>query len=91
MSRRLPHTLPDLARGREDALKWDDDMATARTSLDWARQFELSIDPDFARQKFSCRTTNTEACSMCGDLCAIKIVHDALGSVGKVIPRSSQC
>ncbi len=83
--------IADLARGREDALKWDDDMATARTSLDWARQFELSIDPDFARQKFSCRTTNTEACSMCGDLCAIKIVHDALGSVGKVIPRSSQC
>jgi phosphomethylpyrimidine synthase len=83
--------IADLARGRGDALKWDDEMATARTSLDWARQFELSIDPDFARQKFGCRTTNTEACSMCGDLCAIKIVHDALGSVNKPIPRSSQC
>jgi phosphomethylpyrimidine synthase len=83
--------IADLAQSRRDALQWDDDMATARTSLDWARQFELSIDPDFARQKFSCRTTNTEACSMCGDLCAIKIVRDALNSFGEAIPRSPQC
>jgi phosphomethylpyrimidine synthase len=81
----------DLVHGRGDALKWDDDMATARTRLDWERQFELSIDPDFARQKFSSRTTNTEACSMCGDLCAIKIVRGALDRFGKAVPRSLQC
>lgn len=83
--------IADLAQSRGDALKWDNDMAAARTSLDWARQFELSIDPDFARQKFRCRTTDTEACSMCGDLCAIKIVRDALNSFGEAIQRSSQC
>jgi len=81
----------DLARSRGDALKWDDAMATARASLDWKKQFELSIDPDFAQQKFSCRTTSTDACSMCGDLCALRIVRDALDGIDKAVPKSLRC
>jgi len=81
----------DLARSRDDALRWDDAMATARASLDWKKQFDLSIDPDFAQRKFSCRTTNTDACSMCGDLCALRIVREALNSVDKEAPKSLRC
>ncbi|MGB8311154.1 MAG: phosphomethylpyrimidine synthase ThiC [Halobacteriota archaeon] len=88
---KLAAHVADLARSRGDALKWDNAMATARASLDWKRQFELSIDPDYAQQKFSCRTTSTEACSMCGDLCAIRIVRDALNSVDKAVPKSLRC
>jgi phosphomethylpyrimidine synthase len=81
----------DLARSRSDALKWDDAMATARASLNWKKQFELSIDPDFAQQKFSCRITSTDACSMCGDLCALRIVREALNGVNKEVPKSLRC
>jgi len=53
-------------------------MAQSRANLDWEKQFQLSIDPEQARAKFSCRSRMTDACSMCGDLCAIKIAKEAL-------------
>jgi phosphomethylpyrimidine synthase len=48
--------------------------------LDWERQFQLSVDPELARAKFNCRSRMTDACSMCGDLCAIKIAKAALNN-----------
>ncbi len=68
----------DLSKGMPRAQKRDDEMALARANLDWNRQFALSIDPSLAREKFNCREKGTDACSMCGDLCAIKIVKEAL-------------
>ncbi len=68
----------DLSKGMQSARKRDDEMALARANLDWNRQFALSIDPSLAREKFNCREKSTDACSMCGDLCAIKIVKEAL-------------
>jgi phosphomethylpyrimidine synthase len=68
----------DLARGMPQAHKLDEEMATSRANLDWERQFQLSIDPDLARAKFNSRNRHTDACSMCGDLCAIKIAKAAL-------------
>jgi len=70
----------DLARGLPSAHKLDDDMASARANLDWEKQFQLSIDPEVAKAKFNCRNRNTDACSMCGDLCAIKIAKAALSN-----------
>ena len=68
----------DLAKTRERAKKRDEQMAIARKNLDWERQFELSIDPERARRIKCSRKSKSDACSMCGDLCAIKIIQDAL-------------
>ncbi|WP_297499851.1 phosphomethylpyrimidine synthase ThiC [Thermococcus sp.] len=53
-------------------------MSLARGKLDWAEQFELSQDKDRFIEIRKKRPTKTEACSMCGDLCAIKLINDML-------------
>lgn len=68
----------DLARGMQNAHELDKEMAKSRANLDWEKQFQLSVDPDLARAKFNCRSRTTDACTMCGDLCAIKIAKAAL-------------
>ena len=64
----------DLSRGigRERDTK----MARARKALDWNTMFDTCIDPVKARRYRSrgC-TEENEGCSMCGDVCAIKIVN----------------
>lgn len=63
----------DLVRGigRER----DSKMAEARKKLDWKAMFELSLDPDKAKRYRERGITKEEdGCSMCGDVCAIKIV-----------------
>lgn len=75
---RIAAHVADLARGLPRARKLDEKMAKSRANLDWETQFQLSIDPEQARAKFNCRSRMTDACSMCGDLCAIKIAKEAL-------------
>ena len=65
----------DLAKGRPEAIKWDNDMARAKKRLDWEEVFNLSIDPDKCREyRKSLMPTDgsDEACSMCGEFCAVK-------------------
>ncbi len=62
---------------RERARLKDYEMSLARKNLEWEKQFELSIDPEKAREIYSRRKSKSEACSMCGDLCAIKLVKEA--------------
>lgn len=65
----------DLARGNENAWAWDNDMAQARKDLDWEKQLALAIDPVKAREyRLKKNRTGEEACSMCGEYCAVKIV-----------------
>ena len=67
----------DLARGR--GRERDDAMAKARKELDWEAMFAQSIDPDKARTYRSRgHNEDSEGCSMCGDVCAIKIVKEYL-------------
>ncbi len=63
---------------RERARRREYEMAEARRDLDWEREFELLVDPERAREMYR-RRPSSEACSMCGDLCAIKMVRDVLG------------
>lgn len=65
---------------REHARKRDYEMSLARKNLDWEKQFELSIDPEKARAVWERRKSKSDACSMCGELCAIKIVKNAFDS-----------
>jgi phosphomethylpyrimidine synthase len=57
--------------------KRDDDleMGHARRDLDWERQFAVALNPEYARTiRDSRRPADSEACTMCGDYCALKIV-----------------
>jgi phosphomethylpyrimidine synthase len=53
-------------------------MAEARHVLDWEKQFETAIDREKPRRIRENRITGSDACSMCGELCALKIVREAL-------------
>lgn len=69
----------DLVKGIPGAAEWDLRMAQARKVLDWDAQLQLAIDPELARQKRGARNkAGEEACSMCGDYCAVKIVGQYL-------------
>jgi phosphomethylpyrimidine synthase len=70
----------DLAKEgqKERARAIDDRMAHARRNLDWDTQFDLAIDGKKAKSIRDKRNTGSGACSMCGDLCAMKIVSKAL-------------
>ncbi|ASI98419.1 phosphomethylpyrimidine synthase ThiC [Thermococcus celer] len=67
----------NLTRFEED-FKRDYLMSLARGRLNWARQFELSEDKERFLEIRKERPTKTEACSMCGDLCAIKLINEML-------------
>ncbi len=67
----------DITRGID--LDRDHAMAEARKALDWDRMFQLAIDPARAREmRDRCNPEDEEACSMCGDLCALRMVERAL-------------
>ena len=57
-------------------------MAEARHELDWDEQFRLALYGEHAR-KIHERDGETETCSMCGDLCAVKMVNELFGTAPK--------
>jgi phosphomethylpyrimidine synthase len=72
----------DIARGRKNVRKRDDELSKARFEFDWNRQFELSLDPDTARSMHD-ETLPQEVfksakfCSMCGPkFCSMRITQD---------------
>ncbi|AMM54671.1 phosphomethylpyrimidine synthase ThiC [Pyrococcus kukulkanii] len=67
----------NLTRFEEDYRK-DYLMSVARGALNWAKQYELAMDKEKFIEIRKERPTKTEACSMCGDLCAIKLINDML-------------
>ncbi|MBR2255070.1 MAG: phosphomethylpyrimidine synthase ThiC [Candidatus Methanomethylophilaceae archaeon] len=71
----------DLSRGIGKDL--DTRMALARKKLDWETMFDVCIDEEKAR-RYRCRgcTEKEDGCSMCGDVCAIKIVNTYLDKNG---------
>jgi phosphomethylpyrimidine synthase len=69
----------DIARGLKGAMDQDCRMAKARKSLDWKLQIDLAIDPERARKLRESRMPKeSEVCTMCGDLCAVKKVAKIL-------------
>src|SRR5262245_47961963 len=72
----------DIARGRKNVRKRDDELSKARFEFDWNRQFELSLDPETARSMHD-ETLPQEVfksakfCSMCGPkFCSMRITQD---------------
>lgn len=80
----------DLARGR--GFEMDDAMARARKKLDWPTMFEVCLDPEKARRYRDRGCTKLEdGCSMCGDVCAVKIVNKYLIKEGDISDRHEGC
>lgn len=60
--------------GRGRGMAADIEMATARKALDWDEQIRLSIDPERAGMlRASSAPGDSDVCTMCGSLCAIKV------------------
>ena len=78
----------DIARGRKDAMKKDNEMSDARYSFNWNRQFELALDPDRAREYHDESLPQdvfkeAEFCSMCGPkFCSYKITQNIMEKHG---------
>lgn len=62
---------------RQRARSRDNEMAKARRDLDWERQFSLAVDPERAVHIHS-RCGDAKTCSMCGELCSIKLMREVL-------------
>jgi len=72
----------DLAKGHPGAAHWDDVLSKARFEFRWQDQFDLSLDPDTARE-FHDETLPAPGakiahfCSMCGPhFCSMKITQE---------------
>ncbi len=73
----------DIVKGLPGAAEWDRQMAIARKARDWEKQLELAIDPVKAREVYEARSGEVDdVCSMCGELCAMKVVEEYLGRTG---------
>ena len=72
----------DLAKGIKSAHERDANMGKARKNLDWEKQISLAINPVKAKKlRESCPPKNQDVCSMCGELCAIKELKDAINKI----------
>ena len=63
---------------RERARAWDLRMAKSRAELDWEGQFNAAINPARARQIRHRRGVETDTCTMCSELCAIRLAKEAM-------------
>ncbi len=67
----------DIANGLDQDI--DDHISLSRQRLDWERTLEKVVDPEKAqRYREEKNPSEEEACSMCGDVCAIKMVDKYL-------------
>jgi phosphomethylpyrimidine synthase len=69
----------DIARGVPHARDRDDELSRARFAFDWDRQFELSLDPERAKEYRALtmpehQYKESRWCTMCGNkYCALRI------------------
>jgi phosphomethylpyrimidine synthase len=73
----------DIVKGVPGALERDLRMSRARKKLDWTEQRKHAIDPQKFDRVRGQRKTKSEACSMCGEYCAMRIVSEFLDPQGK--------
>jgi len=66
--------IADIAKGIPGAIERDHRMARCRKELDWEGQILASIDPARSRAWLEkSASAEDEGCTMCGDLCAVKM------------------
>lgn len=66
----------DIVKNVGSAIKLDMEMSRARSRRDWKKQIRLSLDPDkAARYRNSSIPQLSDACTMCGRYCSIKLTE----------------
>lgn len=76
MASRIAGHAGDVAKGHPAAIEWDRKMSEARVAMDFPKQFELAMDPETAERMWRERSDDfSSECSMCGKLCAARIVE----------------
>jgi phosphomethylpyrimidine synthase len=78
----------DIVKLGEQASRLDSEMAKARASLNWEKQFKLAIDPEKARRLHRGSPSKEESCSMCGKYCPIKLLAQFMK---KPEPNRTRC
>ncbi len=74
MASRIAAHAGDIVKRTGRGIEADNEMARARKALDWDAQIELSIDPERSRKlRESSAPGDSDVCTMCGSLCAIKV------------------
>ncbi|MDQ5986672.1 MAG: 5-hydroxybenzimidazole synthase [Syntrophus sp. SKADARSKE-3] len=74
MASKIAAHIADIAKGLPGAMEKDRRMARYRKEFNWEGQIEMSIDPVKSRAFLEkSETAQDEGCTMCGDLCAIKL------------------
>ena len=68
----------DIAKGHPSAMVRDNALSTARFEFRWKDQFNLSIDPERAREYYGAEKVHgTPFCTMCGpNFCAMRISRE---------------
>ncbi len=71
---RIAAHIADIAKGVKGARERDRKMSQCRNNFDWQGQMDLSIDPHKTVSLLEkSKSAKDEGCTMCGDLCAIKL------------------
>lgn len=71
---RIAAHVGDIAKSVKGAIEKDIQMSKYRKALDWEGQIKTSIDPEKARRlRESAKPTESDVCTMCAELCAIKV------------------
>lgn len=75
----------DIAKGHPSAMERDNALSKARFEFRWNDQFNLSIDPERAREYYGAEKVHgTAFCTMCGpNFCAMRISREVSGA-GKI-------
>jgi phosphomethylpyrimidine synthase len=71
---RIAAHIADIAKGLPGAREKDRKMSQCRKNFDWQGQVNLSIDPEKTVSLLEkSKSAKDEGCTMCGELCAIKL------------------
>lgn len=75
----------DIAKGHPSAMERDNALSKARFEFRWNDQFNLSLDPERAREYYGAEKIHgTPFCTMCGpNFCAMRISREVSGA-GKI-------
>ncbi len=76
MAARVAAHVGDVTKGVPGAIEKDKRISLARERLDWEGIMAEALDPELVRCK-SRLASDREACTMCGKLCAVRMVRGA--------------
>ncbi len=81
MASKIAAHAADIAKGIPHAKDIDNRMADARRALDWEKQWECALDPEYAKSIRESRAPeHDDTCSMCGKFCAVRSMNKALNN-----------